>query len=338
VFLTSKQGFVIICLTIYWNERTAPLKKEQKEFCTHPVVMSILRWFDTEAGSAHLDQSANKKVDWMRIVPFAILHLGCLGVFWVGWSPIALIVAAGLYLIRMFAITGFYHRYFSHKAFKTNRFWQFIFAVLGNSSAQRGPLWWSAHHRHHHRYADQKQDVHSPIQHGFWWSHIGWLTSQVNFATKSKYIQEWNRYPELRWLNRFDNVVPLLLAALLYMAGELMAHFAPQLGTSGMQLLVWGFFLSSTVLFHATVSINSLDHMFGSRRYETPDTSRNNVLLALITLGEGWHNNHHHYAVSARQGFYWWEIDITFYLLKLMSWAGIIWDLRPVPMRIRDSH
>jgi stearoyl-CoA desaturase (delta-9 desaturase) len=301
------------------------------------LLLSILRWFDTEAGLSQLDDSPTKKVDWMRILPFAILHLGCFGVLWVGWSPTAVLVAGALYLIRMFAITGFYHRYFSHKAFKTNRFWQFIFAVLGNSAAQRGALWWAAHHRHHHRYADQQNDVHSPIQHGFWWSHIGWLTSQANFGTKNKYIREWSRFPELRWLNRFDNVVPLLLAVTLYLAGDLLARFYPQLGTSGLQLLIWGFFISSTVLFHATVSINSLDHMFGRRRYETPDTSRNNFILALVTLGEGWHNNHHRYAISARQGFFWWEIDITFYLLKLLSWAGIIWDLRPVPDRIRHG-
>ena len=317
--------------------RTGTLTLKQKRPARHPLALSILRWFDTEAGQAHIDHRAVKKVDWMRILPFVILHLGCLGVLWVGWSPTALIVATGLYLVRMFAITGFYHRYFSHKAFKTSRGWQFVFAVLGNSAAQRGPLWWSAHHRHHHRYTDQPDDVHSPAQHGFWWSHIGWLTSQANFPTKQKYIQEWLRYPELRWLNRFDNVVPLALALLLYASGEAIAWFYPGLGTSGMQLLIWGFFVSSTVLFHATVSINSLDHMFGRRRYPTPDTSRNNFWLALITLGEGWHNNHHHYAVSARQGFYWYEIDVTYYLLKLFSLLGIVWDLRPIPERIRSG-
>ena len=175
---------------------------------------ALLRWIDSEAGIESLASGgAQKTVDWPRIIPFVLLHLACLGVLWVGWSPVAVWTSLLLYLVRMFAITGFYHRYFSHKAFKTNRFWQFVFAVIGNSSAQRGPLWWSAHHRHHHRYADQQKDVHSPIQHGFWWSHMGWLTSQANFATKNKYIREWLRYPELRWLNRFDNVVPLLLAA-----------------------------------------------------------------------------------------------------------------------------
>jgi len=298
------------------------------------LLPSILRWFDSEANIDSITLTDQKKVDWLRIVPLLFLHLMCLGVFWVGWSWTAIGVAVLLYCIRMFAITGFYHRYFSHKAFKTNRFWQFIFGAMGNASVQRGPLWWAAHHRHHHRFTDQEQDVHSPSRHGFWWSHIGWLTSKANFPTNYKYVAEWAKYPELRWLNRYDTVIPVLLALALYIFGALLERFAPQLGTNGLQMLVWGFFISTTVLLHATVTINSLDHMFGSRRYDTQDTSRNNRLLALITLGEGWHNNHHHYAVSARQGFFWWEIDITYYALVLLACLGIVSDLRPVPEHV----
>lgn len=302
------------------------------------IFVALVRWFDTEAGADLQPQTEQKEVDWLRIIPLILLHLGCLGVFLVGWSWTAVTVSLSLYLIRMFAITGFYHRYFSHKAFKTNRIWQFVFGVLGNASVQRGPLWWAAHHRHHHRYADQQQDVHSPSRHGFWWSHIGWMTSKANFPTKMNYVKDWATYPELRWLNRFDTVVPIVLAFSLYVFGELLEQVAPRLGTNGWQLVVWGFFISTVVLLHATVTINSFDHMYGTRRYDTPDTSRNNALLALITLGEGWHNNHHHYAVAARQGFYWWEIDITYYLLVLMAWFGIIRDLRPVPGHIIDSE
>jgi stearoyl-CoA desaturase (delta-9 desaturase) len=292
---------------------------------------SILRWFDSEANIKSVTVTDKKEVDWLRIVPLLFLHLMCLGVIWVGWSWTALTVAALLYLIRMFAITGFYHRYFSHKAFKTSRIWQFIFGAMGNASVQRGPLWWAAHHRHHHRHADQAQDVHSPSLQGFWWSHIGWLTSKANFPTNYKYVAEWARYPELLWLNRFDTVVPILLAVALYILGALLERWAPHLGTNGMQMVIWGFFVSTTVLLHATVTINSLDHMYGTRRYDTRDTSRNNAFLALITLGEGWHNNHHHYAVAARQGFFWWELDITYYALRMLAWLGIVRDLRPVP-------
>jgi len=298
---------------------------------------ALIRWFDTEAGDAPATEEEPKKVDWFRIIPFIVLHGMCLAVIWVGWSPIAVGTAVGLYLVRMFAITGFYHRYFSHKSYRANRFWQFVFAVLGNSAVQRGPLWWAAHHRHHHRYTDQVQDVHSPARHGFWWSHMGWLTSRANFATKMNYVKDWARYPELRWLNRFDTVVPMALAAALYVFGSLLGQYAPGTGTSGMQMLVWGFFVSTTVLFHGTVTINSLSHMLGSRRYDTADTSRNNFVLTLITLGEGWHNNHHHYAVTARQGFYWWEIDITYYLLVVLSRLGIVHDLRPLPENIREQ-
>lgn len=299
---------------------------------------SLRRWIDSEAKLDHLAATRQKEVDWLRILPLIFMHLMCLGVIWVGWSWTAIWVALLLYFVRMFAITGFYHRYFSHKAFKTNRFWQFIFGVLGNSSVQRGPLWWASHHRHHHRYTDQEADVHSPSRHGFWWSHIGWLTSKANFPTNYKYVAEWARYPELCWLNRFDTVVPFLLALALYTFGEVLERFAPQLETNGMQLVIWGFFISSVVLLHATVTINSLDHMYGTRRYNTPDTSRNNALLALLTLGEGWHNNHHHYAIAARQGFYWWEIDITYYILVFLSWLGVVSGLRPVSDQIRNRN
>ncbi len=302
------------------------------------IKYALLRWFDSEAGIMNLDTDGmDKTVDWLRILPFVLLHLGCLGVFWVGWSPVAVWTAIVLYLIRMFAITGFYHRYFSHKTFKAGRGWQFLFAVLANAAAQRGPLWWAGHHRHHHRFVDTPKDVHSPLQHGFWWSHIGWLTSRANFATPYRYVKEWTRFPELVWLNRFDTLVPMLYATGLYLTGALLERVAPQLGTSGGQMLVWGFFVSTVVLFHATCTINSLDHMIGTRRFDTPDTSRNNALLALITLGEGWHNNHHHFAVSVRQGFRWWEIDITYMLLKLMAWAGIVRDLRLPPSRLRSG-
>ncbi len=301
----------------------------------HDLKISFMRWFDADVAvndlSIQEEHEDEKRVDWIRLIPFIFLHLMCLGVFWIGWSWTAVWIAVALYVIRMFAITGFYHRYFSHKTFKTNRFWQFVFAVLGNSAVQRGPLWWAAHHRHHHRFTDTPKDIHSPSQHGFLWSHMGWLTSKANFHTKKKYVQEWLKYPELAWINRFDKAVPVLLAMILFGGGELLAAYAPELKTDGWQLLIWGFFISSVVLFHATVTINSLDHMVGTRRYNTPDTSRNNAYLALITLGEGWHNNHHHYPISARQGFYGWEIDITYYILKLLSWMGIISELRPVP-------
>jgi len=302
-------------------------------------LLAVSRWIDSDFDTEGIGTQPAPGVDWFRILPFILLHVSCLLVFVVGWSWVAVGTAAGLYVIRMFAITGFYHRYFSHRAFKTNRFWQFLFAVAGNSSVQRGPLWWASHHRHHHRYADQDEDVHSPSKRGFWWSHIGWIVSRENFPTKRSYVKDWLKYPELVWINRFDTLIPLLLALSLYVFGEVLAAFYPALHTNGPQMVVWGFLISTVVLYHATFTINSVDHMIGTRRYDTPDTSRNNAFLALITLGEGWHNNHHHYPISARQGFFWWEYDVTYYLLRILSFLGIVRDLRPVPEDVRDiSH
>lgn len=303
-----------------------------------PFWQTLRQWFDSEAAFDRLDTVSEKRVDWLRIFPFVFSHVMCLGIIWVGWSWTAIWVAVVLYVLRMFAITGFYHRYFSHKTFQVGRFWQFAFAVIGNAAVQRGPLWWAAHHRHHHRFVDTQDDVHSPVQHGFWWSHMGWLTNRANFSTKTTYVKEWLKFPELRFLNRFDNLIPILLAVGLFIGGRWLSQIAPQLNTSGMQLLIWGFFVSSTVLFHATVSINSVAHMWGTRRYNTPDKSRNNVALSILTLGEGWHNNHHHYPISARQGFFWWELDMTYYGLVLLSKVGIIRNLRPLPEKVKKRN
>ena len=293
----------------------------------------IKLWFDAEVDS-DTKKLVSEEFSLLRCLPFILMHLACLGVFVVGWSPIAVGVAVALYMVRMFAITGFYHRYFSHRSFKTNRFWQFVFAVIGASSVQRGPLWWAAHHRHHHQFSDKDEDVHSPVTRNFWWSHMFWFTCEVHFATRTERVKDLSRFPELRFINRYDILIPALLTLGLWGSGALTAHFRPGWGVTGMQLVVWGFFISTIVLAHATFTINSLAHRFGKRRFETKDHSRNNPLLALITLGEGWHNNHHRFPGSVRQGFYWWEIDITYMVLKLMSYMGIVWDLRPVPERI----
>jgi stearoyl-CoA desaturase (delta-9 desaturase) len=295
--------------------------------------LCVRRWID----SGIADDPAvtgGRRTDWFRVLPFILLHLGCLGVIWVGWSPFALAVAVGLYALRMFAITAFYHRYFSHRSYRTSRVFQFLFALLGASAAQRGPLWWAAHHRLHHSRSDEPEDVHSPKQHGFLWSHVGWLTSRENFATRKEVISDLTPYPELDFLDRFDTLVPVSLAAGLLGLGAWLGGVAPELGTSGPQLLVWGFFISTTVLLHATLSVNSLAHVFGRRVHETRDDSRNSLLLALVTFGEGWHNNHHHYPGSARQGFRWWEVDLTWYGLLALSWIGVVSDLKPVPKRV----
>ena len=298
---------------------------------------AIRRWFDSGAvESTALDDA--RRIDWPRVVPFVALHVGCFGVLSVGMSPFSVAIAIALFAVRMFAVTAFYHRYFSHRAFRTSRVVQFVLALLGASAVQRGPLWWASHHRHHHLHADSPADSHSAREHGFLWSHLGWFLARGNFATRLDLVPDLARYPELRWLDRFDIAVPVLLAAALFGFGAWLEQSAPALGTSGAQLVVWGFCISTVALHHSTFTINSLAHCFGSRRYATRDNSRNNVWLALLTFGEGWHNNHHHFPGAARQGFYWWEIDLSYYGLRLLAALDLIWDLRPVPVSVLEAR
>lgn len=300
---------------------------------------AFAQWIDSDytPGDPDKVRNAPDKVDWMRCIPFIILHAGCFGVLWVGFSPVAAWTAVALYVVRMFAVTGIYHRYFSHKTYSTSRLGQFLLALWGATAVQRGALWWAYHHRHHHQHSDEPEDAHSPHVHGFWWSHIGWITSRRNFPTDYSKIKDLSKYPELVWLNRFDTAVPLVFAIALWVLGALLEKYAPGLGTNGWQMLVWGFFVSTTALFHGTSCINSMAHLMGKRRFKTNDDSRNSFILAIICLGEGWHNNHHRYQSSTRNGFYWWEIDLTYYGLKFLSWTGLIWGLKPVPQSVLEE-
>lgn len=301
------------------------------------LLWRVIGWLDNQNYQPPANASA-ESIDWWRVLPFVALHAAILALFWVGWSPFAIVFAIGMYVLRMFAITAFYHRYFAHKTFQTSRAAQFAFALLGATAVQRGPLWWAAHHRSHHVHADQPEDVHSPYQHGLLWSHFGWFLSHANFKTQHERVRELTQYRELCWLDRFDSLVPVVLAVVIYGLGELLHATAPALQTNGWQLLVWGFVISTIALYHATFCVNSLAHVWGQRRYATRDQSRNNWLIAILTLGEGWHNNHHHFPGSVKQGFYWWEIDFTYYGLKLLAALGIIWNLKTVPLDIRNQH
>ncbi len=295
------------------------------------VVQALRRSADSAYEAERIDLRGPRRPDWLRVMPFGVMHLGCLGVIWVGWSPVALAVALGLYVARMFFVTAFYHRYFSHRAFKTTRLFQAVMALLGLTALQRGPLWWAAHHRHHHQHSDTEEDEHSPAHLGFWWSHMGWFTAERNFPTRYQRVRDFARYPELRFMDRFDTLFYLVFALGVFGLGVALARVVPSWQTNGAQLLVWGFFVSTVAVYHATYTINSLAHRFGKQRFDTGDHSRNNAWLSLLTLGEGWHNNHHHYPVSARQGFYWWEVDISYYGLLLLKRLGLIWALNPVP-------
>lgn len=253
-----------------------------------------------------------------------MVHLTALaGVLFLGWSWRGFALAVGVYYIRMVVVTAGYHRYFSHRAFSTSRVFQFLLAVGAQSAAQRGVLWWASHHRWHHKYSDTEKDVHSAKLRGFWYSHMGWLFTDAWSKTDSKLVPDLYKYPELRWLDRDGNV--LLPTFVLGVAFLLVG------GTHG---LVWGFMVSSVMLWHGSFAINSFTHLFGRRRYATTDESRNNWILAILTTGEGWHNNHHHYPSSASQGFFWWEIDVTYYVLRGFEFLGLVWDLRRAPSNV----
>jgi stearoyl-CoA desaturase (Delta-9 desaturase) len=249
--------------------------------------------------------------------PFVLMHVAALGCLFVGTTPRAMVLAVVLYLVRMWAVTAGYHRYFAHRSFKTSRVFQFVLAVLAQTGAQRGCLWWASHHRGHHKHADTQGDLHSPVVYGFWHAHVGWLLED-NPETRFERVRDLAKYPELVWIDRHF-YIPIVALALMCLA------------IAGLPGLFMGFFVSTVFLWHVTFLINSIGHILGTRRYNTPDRSRNNVLLALLTFGEGWHNNHHHSPSSARNGFRWWEIDITWYVLRLLEAFGIVWDLRPAP-------
>ena len=305
-----------------------------------PSLKYILGWFDNQiVENKYLNIDLHgKEIDWARVIPYIIIHLSIISIFFVDFSLTAFWVFIGMYAIRMFAITGFYHRYFSHKAFKTSRLTQFIFAIIGASAVQRGPIWWAAHHREHHMHSDTIHDKHSPKAHSFFWSHTGWFLTKANFITHTRLVKELSRFPELRLIDRFDIVIPILTCLGLFYIGEYLNTAYPALETNGLQLLSWGFVLSTILLYHSTFLVNSVAHLWGKKRYDTKDSSRNNFIVAILTFGEGWHNNHHHYPGSASQGFYWWEIDITYYLLKLLNTFGIIWGMRTISSNIRESN
>lgn len=270
----------------------------------------------------------DESIAWLRVTPFIALHLGCFATIWVGVSAVAIWVALGSYLVRAFAVSAFYHRSFSHRAFKAGRATQFAFALLGAAATQRGPLWWAAQHRLHHRHADTDADPHSSPR-GFLFSHLTWFLTPDRFRTPVHYVRDLARFPELRWLNRFDLVAPVGYAAAMFALGAALEPVYP--GTNGWQMLVWGYVISTVALMHATFFVNSLSHRIGRRRFATAEGSRNNALLALATMGEGWHNNHHRHAASARLGFYWWQLDLGYLGLRLLATIGLVRDLKTPP-------
>ena len=267
---------------------------------------------ETDADDVHDD------IIYPSTIPFILVHLGCFAAIWTGvtWQALALCVT--LYWLRIFAIGAGYHRYFSHRSYSTSRAFQFVLAFMSQTTTQKSAIWWASKHRHHHLYSDTGHDVHSPRHHGFIYSHLGWIFSRKHDEPDFAKVSDLTRYPELMWLHKFEVLPAVLLAGLCFLLA----------GWSG---LVVGFLWSTVLVYHATFCINSLAHVSGRKRYVTGDDSRNNWLLAIFTMGEGWHNNHHAYQSSVRQGFKWWEFDPTYYLLRALSWTGLVWDLKTPP-------
>ncbi len=268
--------------------------------------------------------SKTRGYDWVGALPFITVHvLAVLGPIFTPISALDVTVGVALYWIRMFFVTGAYHRYFSHRTYKTSRWFQFVLAFGAMTSSQKGVLWWAAHHRTHHKFSDTDKDVHSPLKRGFWYAQVGWLFDRTEETDFDK-VKDLAKFPELVFLNRHWWIPPTLLGLAVFLT----------MGLSGL----WVAFMASTVfVWHGTFTINSLTHLFGRKVYPSGDESRNSAILAFVTMGEGWHNNHHYYQASTRQGFRWWQFDFTYYILKMLSWVGLVWDLREPPAAVLDG-
>jgi stearoyl-CoA desaturase (delta-9 desaturase) len=260
----------------------------------------------------------------ITLVIFWVVQASTLLVFTVPptWGLVAL--WAGSHFLRAIGLTLAFHRYYAHQAFEMNRGARFFWTLVGTAAMQKGPLWWAGHHVYHHKYADRDGDPHSPKLSGFYHAHLGWFLNDSRHRTldpSNPVIRTFARYPEIAFLERFNVVPPIVMAAAMYAFG-------------GWPWLLWGFCLPTVTLSHATFAINTVNHLFGSRRFQTRDDSTNNALTALFAVGEGWHNNHHRYQRAARNGFYWWEIDVTYYVIWTMEKVGLAWNVQPVPERI----
>ena len=269
--------------------------------------------------------------------PLVFMHLACIGIFFTGFSWVAVWALLITYFIRVFALTAGFHRYFSHRSFKTSRFFQFVLAWLGTSAAQMGPMWWAAHHRHHHQHSDTEEDVHSPVAKDVFWAHVGWVLCQTYGGTDTNKVKDLYKYPELRFIDRWHAIPAISLGLILFFIGNRLNFYYPDLGTSGWQLVMWGFFLSTALVYHVTFCVNSVTHIIGNKRFKNEDESRNNSWVAMLTFAERRHNTPHRNPPSARQGMYWWEFDLSFLLLRLLEKLGLIWDLKVYPKAIYEE-
>jgi stearoyl-CoA desaturase (Delta-9 desaturase) len=255
----------------------------------------------------------------LSLAPLLTVHLALLAIPFIEWSWWYVVWIVVLTRVIGLGVTVGLHRYFSHRSFKTPRWCQFLLAAAGCSALQKGPLWWAIHHRLHHRHSDDLGDPHSPVMDGFLYGHMGWLFARDLMHPDEKIVHDLTKYPELVWLDRFWMLPGLLLAAACFALG----------GWGG---LVYGYCLSVVLIFQITFAVNSFGHLFGPQRFDTGEGSRNNMLLGYLAMGDGWHNNHHRAPYSARHGFAWYELDMSFMFIRLMRLVGLAWDVK-VPSR-----
>jgi stearoyl-CoA desaturase (delta-9 desaturase) len=245
----------------------------------------------------------------LHVIPVAAVMGGTTRGDWIACAVYYVVAAMG---------TGIgLHRYFAHRAFRTSRAFQFVLAVLA-CTAFAEPLGFAGKHRLHHRHADTAADVHSPRQ-GFWFCWLGSLVDEGYTERELlRMTRDFVRFPELVWLRRWFWVPGLALGAATWAGG-------------GFSTFAIGFCLSRVLLLHLVSTVNYFCHSTGTRRYDTRDASTNNALVALLTFGEGWHNNHHRYPWAARAGFRWWELDLVWYVIKVLAWMGLVWNVRDAP-------
>jgi stearoyl-CoA desaturase (delta-9 desaturase) len=288
---------------------------------------------------SHPFSSRESRLGVLYFAVMLLFHLLALNAFTIAFSWTAFAIFFVSYVAKILGVTMGYHRYFAHRTFKTGRFFQFVLALFGSSAVQGGVLWWSSHHRGHHQHSDQADDLHSPVAHSAFHSHLGWMWSKTCFEPTKHKLLDFARFPEIRFLNKNYFLLIVLQGLFYYLLGEGLNALYPELGTNGFQLFIWGFILSTVVVWHITFCINSVCHIFGSKRYNSGDESRNNWLMAILAFGEGWHNNHHKYGWSARNGFFWWEWDPTYYSLKVLEKLGIVWELKvPTKEQLYDFN
>jgi stearoyl-CoA desaturase (delta-9 desaturase) len=281
-------------------------------------------------------EKIQQKLFFLERVRWLIHFITLAGIILIGISWLDFIILLISYYLGMLIVSISSHRYFSHKSFKTSRIFQFLLGWLTCTTVQRGPIWWASVHRHHHKYSDTSKDFHSPMT-GFWHSHMGWLTDPKIINIDYRNVKDLTRYPELLWLDKWFDIPIIMMILFLGLFGFYLEVNYPNLGVSPAEMIVYSFLGRTVLLWHATFSINSLMHLVGKQRFATGDTSKNSLLLSLVTVGDGWHNNHHRYPSSARNGFYWWEIDVSYYLIKLLALLGLIWDIKPVPQAVLEE-